>query len=107
MAKSLLVIREHKISGRYSALRIYKDTLTIMRKMFQKYSILFSLCLCLVLHETHQTLVCGDDEFLCEQFPDGFYWGTATASYQIEGAWNEDGESDFFQSCKSQDIVEF
>jgi len=23
-------------------------------------------------------------------FPKGFYWGTATASYQIEGAWNED-----------------
>ena len=27
-----------------------------------------------------------------QKFPDGFLWGTATASYQIEGAWNEDGE---------------
>jgi beta-glucosidase len=29
------------------------------------------------------------------QFPDDFVWGAATASYQIEGAWNEDekGES--------------
>ena len=27
------------------------------------------------------------------KFPNGFFWGTATASYQIEGATGKDGKS--------------
>ena len=28
------------------------------------------------------------------QFPKGFLWGSATAAYQVEGAWNVDGRGD-------------
>ncbi|NSW53870.1 MAG: beta-glucosidase [Anaerolineae bacterium] len=33
------------------------------------------------------------EEFV-KQFPAGFVWGAATASYQVEGAWNEDGKGE-------------
>ncbi|XP_060578197.1 lactase/phlorizin hydrolase-like [Ruditapes philippinarum] len=33
-----------------------------------------------------------EDEFLYGVFPDNFAWSVATAAYQVEGAWNEDGK---------------
>jgi hypothetical protein len=32
--------------------------------------------------------------FVAYQFPRDFLWGAATASYQIEGAWNVDGKGE-------------
>ncbi len=29
-----------------------------------------------------------------KKYPQGFVWGIATAAYQVEGAWNEDGKGE-------------
>lgn len=37
-----------------------------------------------------------EDGIYYDTFPDGFVWSSATAAYQVEGAWNEDGRDTFY-----------
>ena len=42
--------------------------------------------------EQYSDVMTNTDEFLYGNFPKDFIWSSATASYQIEGGWNEGGK---------------
>jgi len=52
---------------------------------------LFNSVLSVLSYFSLTTTACLRTEQQIQKFPEGFLWGTATASYQIEGAWNVDG----------------
>jgi beta-glucosidase len=42
----------------------------------------------------HHACLTGDPNNMIKQFPEDFLWGAATAAYQVEGAWDEDGKGE-------------
>jgi hypothetical protein len=49
------------------------------------------LAICLLVATVHGARIPKDSNSSIYSFPEGFKLGVATASYQVEGAWNEDG----------------
>ena len=47
----------------------------------------------LVLHLVTVGALYKDEPLLYDVFPDNFRWAAATAAFQIEGGWNEDGKN--------------
>jgi len=63
----------------------------ITRRHFSKLSALLGSSAALPLRALSSGVHASTGAFSDRSFPQGFLWGTATASYQIEGAVSEDG----------------
>ena len=58
------------------------------------FKFIFTLSLYLLLNNSIvlEAKLDPEDEMLYDKFPEGFLWGAATSSYQVEGGWNDGGK---------------
>ena len=58
------------------------------------FKFIFTLYLYLLLNNSIvlEAKLDPEDEMLYDKFPEGFLWGAATSSYQVEGGWNDGGK---------------